>query len=443
LTFHNWKSFTKTLTTNEESFMDNKRNEYILYLDTRSFPPERDAEIEAAKKAGLEIVMATDSPSQYTDYKVSHIIETPLGDYESATQTIIQYLSSNNLKVNGVVAWGDNVVELAARIGKVLNLPSSSPEASQNVRNKVNTRKILDQLDSANPKYAVIGNYEDFQKALETVGTPCLLKPAGASFGRGIFRINSYEDASSIFQQYIDYCVPSRDEIYSYFKENFLLEEYLNGTEHSVAGMVTNGEVYVLAIADKKIDKSIPFQYENIIPSRLSEGIKEQVLILAKAAVKLLGINWCGFHIDFIVDKTGIAKILEIGGRLGGEAINSHLIPLSTPDIHPYDLILKVVQGNNPFERIILKDNVSFQAGLRAFMPTSSGKILSLEGFDKVKHHPNTRVCVQLKQVNDTVFLPSEKIGHFAVGYVIASCGEKENIEEILDDIASLVKVEI
>jgi predicted ATP-grasp superfamily ATP-dependent carboligase len=423
--------------------MENVSNGHILYLDTRSFPLERDAEIEAAKKAGLEIIMATASAAQYINYEISHIIETSLGDYETAKQTIIKYLNANNLKVKGVVAWGDNVVELVSHIGSALGLPSSTLEASQNARNKVNTRKLLDKLNFANPKYAAIADYQGFQKALKDIGIPCLLKPAGASWGRGIFKIDSLKDADSIFHDFIEYCTPSRDEIYSYFREQFLLEEYLDGTEHSVAGIVANGEVYILAIADKKIDKLIPFQYQNIVPSKLSESTKNQVINLAESAVKLLGINWCGFHIDFIVTNDGSPKILEIGGRLGGETINSHLIPLSNPSLHPYDLILQVAQGNNPLQQKSFVNDTTFQAGLRAFMPKDAGKIVYLEGIEKVKNHPKTQSFVQLKQINDTVFLPSEKTGQFAIGYVVASCSKDEDIEEILSEIASLVTVEI
>ena len=423
--------------------MSNESKEQILYLDTRSFPLEREAEIGAARKAGLEVVIATSSANQYESYKIPHIIETALGDYANAKQTIVEYIISNNLNIKGVVAWGDNVVELAAIIGNELELPCSSRESSQNARNKVNTRKILEQLNFVNPKYAAIANHQDFQEALSDIGVPCLLKPAGASFGRGIFKIDSLKDADLIFTDFIEYCSPSRDEIYSYFRDKFLLEEYLDGTEHSVAGMVANGEVYILAIADKKIDKSIPFQYQNIVPSKLSDSTKNQVVDLAESAVKLLGINWCGFHIDFIVNNNGIPKILEIGGRLGGEAINSHLIPLSTNSVYPYDLILQVVQGSNPFKKKNFINDTPFQAGLRAFTPKSLGKIVYLEGFEKVRNHPKTKNFIQLKEINDILVLPSDGLGQFAIGYVVASCTKDEDLEEILSEIDSFIKVEV
>ena len=421
--------------------MNGQDSQHILYLDTRSFPLERDRELSAAREAGLSVVIATASTDSYSGFDVSNLIEVPIGDFETSKTKILQYLNSHNINIAGVIAWGDKPVELAARIGTALGLPCTTPNNSQNVRNKVNTRKLLDRLNSVNPKYKVIQTYEEFKDALELIGVPCILKPAGASFGRGIFRINAYDDADSIFRSFREYCVPSRDEVYSYFSDSFLLEEYLEGTEHSVAGMVADGEVYILAIADKKIDKSIPFQYENIVPSKLPRNTQNKIVNLSKSAVELLGINWCGFHIDIIV-RNDIPKILEVGGRLGGETINSHLIPLSNPDLKPYELILKIVQGEVPLKQRCFVSQSIYQAGIRAFLPKSPGKITCIEGFEKVRKHPNTRDFIQLKDIGDTVYLPSEKLGEYAIGYVVAQCSKDEDIEEILADLASLCHIE-
>jgi predicted ATP-grasp superfamily ATP-dependent carboligase len=422
--------------------MENREDNFILYLDTRSFPPEREEEIKSARNAGLKIVIAAPSLKPYESYNIDHLIEVPLGKFDIAEEIIINNLRSHNIQVRGVVAWGDISVELASRIGKTLGLASTTPEAVLNVRNKANTRRVLNQLSSVNPKHAIIHDYESFSKSLKTVGIPCLLKPSGASFGRGIFKISAYEEAEKIFQQFIEYCTPSRDEIYSYFSNEFLLEEYLNGTEHSVAGIVADNQVYVLAITDKKINREIPFQYENIVPSKLSQNIQNQILEISHLAVQLMGINWCGFHIDLMVTDHGL-RILEIGGRLGGECINSHLIPLSSSSqLHPYDLLLQVVQGRNPFTQRDFINNGFRQSGIRAFLPPKPGRLTSIEGFEKVRSHPNTKTVIQLKKVNDEVFLPIDKTNEYAVGYVIAECGSEGDIEKVLEELACLVRIE-
>ncbi len=418
-----------------------KEDKLVLYLGTRSLILERNEQIEAAINAGLGIVMAAPSLTPYKNYDIKHFIEAPLGNYELSEQLIVNYLRSNNLEVKGIVAWGDREVELAARVGTTLGLPSTNPEASLNVRNKINTRRLLEQLDSVNPKYAVVSDYKSFREGLEKIGVPCLLKPAGSSWGRGIFKIDEYEQADTIFHQYLEYCVPSRDEVYSYFSEEFLIEEYVEGTEHSVAGIVADGQVYLLTIADKKIDQSIPFQYQNIVPSKLSQDIKNKVAEIADRAVKLTGINWCGFHIDFIVNERGV-KILEIGGRLGGECINSHLIPLSYSQLRPYDLLLQVIQGNNPFTKSNFIHDVVAQAGIRGLLPSKPGRIVHLAGLEKVGQHPNAKAFLQLKYLNEEVVLPSVQIDGYVVAYVVAQADAQNNMEELLEQMTSGVKIE-
>jgi biotin carboxylase len=425
--------------------MEDQRSDFILYLDTRSFPLEREEELRSARNAGLKIVIAASDPEPYMNYDIDHFIPVSLGQYDIAEEIIVNNVRANNLRIKGVVAWGDISVELAARVGKTLGLASTSPEAVLNVRNKANTRRLLNQLPSVNPKYAVINDHKTFRDNLEKVGIPCLLKPSGASFGRGIFKIDSYELAEQRFRQFVDYCTPSRDEIYSHFSEEFLLEEYLVGTEHSVSGIVADGKVYPLAIIDKKINREIPFQYENIIPSRLAPKIQEKIVEISHLALQLVGINWCGFHIDIMVTDDR-PKILEIGGRLGGECINSHLIPSSSSfQILPYDLLLQVVQGKNPFQLTNSTpiSTLTKQVGIRAFLPPHSGKIVRIEGFEKVRNHPSTRAVSQIKKVGDEVFLPLDKTNEYAVGYVIAGCDIDENIEGILEEINSLLQIEI
>ena len=414
----------------------------LLYLNTRALPLERDAEIKAAEETGIDIFMAAPSLLPYEGYSFAHFLEAPVTRHAEAREIIIEHLQSTGIQVQGVVAWSEHQVELIAQLGTDLGLLSSTPDAVSNVRNKANTRRILDRIGSVNPKYAIIRDEESFKAGLEKVGVPCLLKPAGASGGRGIFKINSCEKALESFYQFREYCSPDRDEVYSYFNQEFLLEEQLKGSEHSVGGIVVDGEVIVLAITDKQIDFTVPIQYQNITPSLLPQETQNEVINIVRSAVKLAGINWCGFHMDFMVTSQGV-KTLEMGGRLGGECINSHLIPLSTPTVNPYHAILQVVQGINPFSKTDYTGDATHRAGLRILLPPTTGRVRRIEGLDKVKQHPNTREFLQLRKPGDEVVLPSVKFYGYEIGFVIAQCGLEENIQAILDEIASLVTVEM
>ena len=147
--------------------MEQSEADCILYLGTRNFALEKDEEIKAVKNAGFNIIIAGPSEEAYKNYNIDYFIQVALGKYDAATDIIVSYVHSNNLQVKGVVAWGDISVELAGIVGYALGLPCTTPEASLNVRNKANTRRLLTKLGSINPKHSIINIYNSFKETFK------------------------------------------------------------------------------------------------------------------------------------------------------------------------------------------------------------------------------------------------------------------------------------
>jgi len=423
--------------------MNNQR--LILYISTRSLGLEREAEIQAARNEGYEIIMADTTKEIYKNYELRHFIQISLTEPEQATQIILDYLQQNNLKPNGVVGWGDNAVLIVGMVGTALNLRCSSLSAIQNVRNKINTRSLLQKLiPEANPRFAVISDQESFAQALKQVGTPCILKPAGASGGRGITRIKNLEEAFSKYREFRHLTDPKLDITYTAYADRFLLEEELTGSEHSVAGIVVDSKVIVFAVVDKLNDFSVPIQYQNSIPSQLPDSIQETMITIARKAVEITGIDWCGFHVDMIVADNQ-PKVLEVGGRLGGECINSHLIPLSNPDngLHPYSVLMHVIQGKNSLEKEDYHQDIKKKVGMRALLPPKAGYIEAIYGVKNILNNPNTCAFLQVRKEGDTCYLPIEKYNSYAIGYCVAQCEIEENINATFDVLTSSFSVSI
>lgn len=416
---------------------------YILYIGTRSVSLERDAEINAARNNGLDIVLADTSIAEYDAYGLTHLIQTPLTDEDQAFNDILAYIKQQDLQIAGVIGWTDPIVALVSRLSAALGLPGTSPDLAHNVRNKANTRRILEQyLPEANPIFAIVNDKNNIGQAIEKVGFPCVLKPPGSSFGRGIFKIRSAEEAEQQIANFYRTVRPENDPTYGFYQHEFIVEQELIGSEHSVAGMVVNSQPIILSIVDKENDLTLPIQYQNITPSLLTTEIQHKIVKMAKQAIPLTGINWCGFHIDIMVVNSQ-PKILEIGGRLGGECINSHLIPLSNPALNPYDCIMQVIQGQNPFTKDEYYQDTIFRSGLRALLPPQPGCISSINGIDAIKTHPCFREFAQLRYVGDQVYLPAEKFNSYVLGYVVAQCEQTQDIGDILEEIADLLDVKV
>lgn len=420
------------------------KNKFLLYVGTRPLILERQAEIAAAARNGYELVLADSSSKAYADFTFSHFIQTDLLQEEKAFNDILTYIEQHALSISGVVGWTDPSVMLVARLAQALGLPGTLPEHVHNVRNKSNTRRLLaEHLPEVNPKFVIVEDSATLTSAIDEIGFPCILKPSGSSGGRGITRIHTAEqvtDQLAVFLQTVD---PKKDVTFGFYQNEILVEQEIIGTEHSVAGMVIDNQVIVMAIIDKLNDTQWSYQYQNMTPSLLPSEIQQQLMTIAQRAIPLTGINQCGFHIDIMVSHQGQIKILEIGGRLGGECINSHLIPLACPELNPYDCLIKTVTGNSPLLKNQWIYDARFKASSRALLPTHTGYVSSLTGLETLKNNSVVKEFAQLIKKGEISYAPEEKFYALAVVYLIAQSDLDTDINQLLNEIAEQVIIEI
>jgi len=418
------------------------KSKYLLYLDTRDLPAERDEEIKAANDSGYGLIIATDRPDRFRYHRVDQIIETPLGDYIQSQRDITSYVEKHKVELAGVICWKDREVELASRLASFFKLRGSSGQSARRVRDKAETRRTLDSLGNVNPKYAVVANRDEFAKALDTLSCPCLLKPAGNSGSRGIFRVLQ-KPGLDVYDHFCRYNAESQGDMFSYYKDHALLEEEIEGSEHSVAGLVCDGRSYVTGIADKQFERDIFMQYQNIVPSLLKSEIQDAVVEAVLAAVAAIDLTDGGFHADVIVGENNRVYILEIGGRLGGEMINSHLIPLAYDGYSPYQQLLKILANEAATLETDRYRQPTMQAGSRIVRAPRVGRIEQIKGLERVARHPAVRLLMPMKGPGDQILKPRDSFKQYEVAYIIAQCKLEEDIQALLSSLEELVNVEL
>jgi biotin carboxylase len=415
---------------------------YILYLDTRGLAGERIAEIAAGHELGFNVLVATPTPELFRSLGCAGLIVTRLGDYDAAQDAILRYLDGHQITLCGVVAWKDLEVELASRLCQHLGLAGTAPQAASNVRDKARTRRCLDAVEGANPRYCVVADEQQFLDGLEKVGLPAMLKPAGNSGSRGIFVVEQGSDALQTYRDFCAYNTPDKGEMFALYGQHALLEQQLVGSEHSVSGLVADGRVVINAIIDKQFDRAIPIQYENITPSLLGDPRQAQICSMVREAVAATGINWCGFHVDLMVTPQG-PKILEIGGRLGGEFINSHLIPYSLLGFSPYRAVLQLACGVVPQGCTDRLGTAVTRAGQRIVVPPRTGRVASVEGFERLWKRSETRFVQVVAGRGAEIALPSQRFKAYEIAYVIAQCALEDDISSVLEQLVGEITVEM
>lgn len=167
--------------------------------------------------------------------------------------------------------------------------------------------------------------------------------------------------------------------LYEYSKKysrsgDLVVEEYLEGPEVSVETLSLDGECHVIQITDK-MTTGAPYFVEtgHSQPSMLPADIQLKIMEVAVAANRSIGIENGPSHTEIKVTSEG-PKIIELGARLGGDNITTHLVPLST-GVNMVECCIKIALGETPDYK-----TKHFKASAIRYLESQEGVIQKIEG---------------------------------------------------------------
>ncbi|MFB7933646.1 acetyl-CoA carboxylase biotin carboxylase subunit family protein [Streptomyces sp. NPDC056039] len=312
----------------------------VLYLGLRRSPLEWRAELDAAAARGLSVHVASDADVSHTGLPGHR-----LGSFDRGAPLPEQAAqASPGWAPAAVACWGDKYVGLTALLAERFGVRGIGTTAADVVTDKAAQRRAMEPY-GLNPPWRAGRTADDLRTIaaeLGAAGKPLVFKPAHCSGGRGMALIT--EDTGL-------------DEVFALTSANysktsdFLVEEYVDGSEHSVSGVVSEGTVRILGVTDKSVDGPLSPSWATAVPSALTETEVKDLKRAAEQAVIAVGLGTGGFHVDLRLGSGG-PVVLEVGGRLGGDLINSHLIPCAHQDaVRPYEALLALlVDGELPDE---------------------------------------------------------------------------------------------
>ena len=324
--------------------------------------------IEKAKEMGLDVVVVDMDPNAI-GFNVPGIEKEIISTID--IQAVITAAKSH--KIDGIMTLAtDMPMRTVAAVAKEMNLIGIDEETALKATNKAEMRKALQLNNVPIPKFYVVNNKDEYKSVVKQFNVPFIVKPADSSGSRGIFEVKDIHNEDLIVEAY-EYCHPfSR-------VGDVVVEEYMEGPEVSVETLTVNGECYVIQITDK-LTTGAPHYVEmgHSQPTMLSKEIAEQISKVAKAANKAIGIKNGPSHTEIIVTKEG-PKIVELGARLGGDNITTHLVPLST-GVNMVECCIKIALGEIPD----IKKKWNKGSAIRYF-EQHAGVIDSIEGVDKAE----------------------------------------------------------
>lgn len=350
--------------------------------------------IEKAHQMGLNVVVCDMNPNAI-GFNVPGVIKEVISTID--TNGILEAAIRNH--IDGIMTLAtDMPMQSVAAVAEELGLIGITKETALKATNKAYMREALKSAQVPIPLYYYVNDKAEYLKAVNEVrsaGYKVIIKPADNSGSKGIDLLR-------------DYSPKSLEATYEYSKENsrsggLMVEEFMEGPEVSVETLAIDGSIHVIQITDK-LTTGAPYFVEmgHNQPSMLSEETKKEIAEIAIDANKAIGIENGPSHTEIKVTKEG-PKIVELGARLGGDNITTHLVPLST-GVNMVEACINIALGEKP--DITIKWNKG--SAIRYFHQ-KKGVIKRIDGVDEAKSIPGIvqvsivhNVGEQISEINNS-----------------------------------------
>jgi len=285
-----------------------------LGYQTRSF----DA---AAAKLGVELAFVTDRCHQLDDPWGDRAIAVHFEAPEVAAYTVLEEVRKSDERVDGILALGDRPAVAAAYVARGLGLTYNHPLAVEACRSKLRMREVFRDAGLRVPWFRAVALHPVPEPALLGIRYPCVVKPLSLSASTGVIRANNREEFLAAAER-LRRVLESPDVLASREAnlDQMMVEGYIPGKEVAVEGLLTDGELRVLAIFDKADPLEGPFFEETIYvtPSRLGSAHVREIERCAADAVRALGLSHGPVHAEFRINEEGVWP-LEVAPRpIGG-----------------------------------------------------------------------------------------------------------------------------
>ena len=375
-----------------------------------------------AKEMGLEVI-AVDMNPEAVGFDVPGVIKEVISTID--TPAILE--AAKKYQIDGIMTLASDMpMQSVAVVSHEMGLVGISEDTALKATNKAFMRDALKENGVPVPLYYRVKGIDEFKTAVNSIreaGYKCIVKPADNSGSRGVDLLAEDSNLDEAYKYTVEY---SRGG-------EIVVEEYMEGPEVSVETLAAKGEVFVIQITDK-LTTGAPYFVEmgHNQPSLLSEEIKKQIEQVAIAANKAIGIENGPSHTEIKVTKDG-PKIVELGARLGGDCITTHLVPLST-GINMVENSILIALGEDP-DLIPKWDKGS---AIR-YLSNSKGKIKDISGIDLAEKSPN---IVQVSIVHGVgEYVDEIKSSVDRIGFVIAQDENASDAIACSEKARDLIKV--
>lgn len=382
--------------------------------------PKQSMAFRVARQMGLRIVAVDNREDVENAAAADAFYVTDLANVE----TCIEYAKIH--RIDGIMTLAaDYPMRTIGHICEVMGLPGPSSEAACAATNKAKMREALERADVPVPRWVTATTIEDVERGIAEIAGDVVIKPVSSSGSRGVSFIEEGCNPDKVcwaFERALG------------FDSRVIIEEAIAGPEVSVEAVTHMGRTEIVAVTDK-VTTDPPFLVEtgHSQPSQLSLRTIRHVSEVAQAGINALGIDNSATHTEIRVCNDG-PRILEIGPRLGGGYISSHLVQLST-GVDLVRVAISLALGECLDMEVARRQGAAIR-----FLTPNPGRIQIIQGVDEARVSEGVHVVQVDVGIGDLVQPLTDSRAR--VGHVIATGEDAATAIRNADNAKGLIHVD-
>jgi len=345
-------------------------------------------------------------------------IHIDLNQPEQALQDLLELAKTKPFI--GILGTDDTTIELASEAASILKLPHNPASATRLTQRKDLARQFLSEAGINIPWHKKIHVKDDVSEI--DIPYPVVIKPLNLSASRGVIRANNELE----LKQAIEKIVPIIQDTYDKEAREFvLIEQYIQGVEIALEGLLHNNQLTTLAVFDKPDPLEGPYFEETyyITPSRLTADVLSACQQEVLKCCQSYGLVTGPIHAELRIDETNKPWILEVAARTIGGDCGQSLKPSA-------DYSLEELVISYAIDEPIKPEPQQHSSGVLMIPVPKAGILKRVEGLTEANKVSNiTSLTIDIPVGNQVDCLPASSS---YLGFIFAEAESPEETERAL-----------
>ena len=396
--------------------------------------------IIAAHRLSVQVTVGSNERQVLESFNEGGSVTIDFSDINIAVEGILKF--NNSFPVIAIIALDDSTGIIAAKASQKLGLKYNTPEAVMATGNKLLLRQALSKADLSTIKYNTIGLNDDPELIVPAINFPCVLKPFNLAASQGVIRANTQQEFASAFDRIKLLLLDLEKKTQKTIIPKILIEDYIEGEEVALEGIMINGKLNVIALFDKPDPLEGPYFEETIYitPSKKPREIQISIENMAEQAARAIGLTEGPVHIELRLQPGGQSNnqagpwVIDMAARsIGGLCSRSLQF---NEDLTLEDIILRHAI-NEPIEATLQPK----ASGVMMIPIPKAGTLEQINGMLPAQAVPGiTDITISMRIGEQLVPIPD---GNKYLGFIFAKANKPEDVEVALRSAHSKLNFEI